>query len=165
MEHDGEGRELRAPGVEEQVGLALRAYRRARGWSQRALAAELGVAQSTLARMERRAGEVTLATVLGYLERVGCSLAVVDESGTPVTAWEPTDLLASDRGGRRFPAHRKVRRSEHGPRWWEFHEWFGTRADGPRPLWTAEGFTTPEGTRYGKTPRPPVEGEGPRWPY
>lgn len=155
----------RVPGAVEQVGLALRAFRRSRGWSQRALAAELGMAQSVLARMERRAGEAPLQLVLDVLREAGFALVLVDDRGQVVTDWEPTDLVAADRAGRRFPAHREVRTSKHGPRWWLFHEYFGTGKCGPQPGWTAEGFTPPEGTRFGRVPRPAQEGEGPRWPY
>lgn len=155
----------RTPGIAEQVGLALRAVRRSRGWSQRRLAAELGVSQSAVGRMESHAEVVGLAGVEAFLEQVGLSLAVVDGDGVVMDRWEETDLLARDRRGRRFPAHRTVRRSTHGPRWWEYHEYFGSRPEGRRPEWTAEGFVPPEGTRYGKPPRPYVEGEGPRWPF
>lgn len=160
-----DGDELRVPGIGEQVGLALRAERRSRGWSQRRLAAELGVSQSVVGRMECHADVVSLAGVAAFLAQVGLSLAVVDGNGSLVDRWEETDLLARDRRGRRFPAHRRVRPSTHGPRWWEYHEYFGARPEGPRPTWTAEGFTPPEGTRYGKVPRPYTEGEGPRWPH
>lgn len=160
-----EGTQLPVPGIAEQVGLALRAVRRGRGWSQRRLATELGVSQSAVGRMEAQAGVVSLDGVAAFLARVGLSLAVVDGDGAPLDRWEETDLLARDRRGRRFPAHRKVRRSTYGPRWWEYHEYFGSRPEGPRPEWTAEGFVPPEGTRYGKPPRPYTEGEGPRWPF
>lgn len=113
-------------GVVEQVGLAIRAFRRSRGWSQRALAAELGLAQASVARLERGADGAALGTVLAVLGLIGCSLAVVDADGELVTEWD---------------------------------------GDGPQPEWTAEGFTPPEGTRYGREPRPYEEGEGPRWPY
>ena len=157
--------DLPAPEIAEQVGLALREVRRGRGWSQRRLAAELGVSQSVIGRMERRAETAPLASVSALLARVGLALAVIDGEGTVLDTWEPTDLLARDRGGRRFPAHRTVLRSKHGPRWWEYHEYFGSRPEGPQPRWTAQGFTPPEGARYGKKPRPYEEGEAPRWPY
>lgn len=153
------------PGIGEQVGLALRAVRRSRGWSQRRLAAELGVPQSAVGRMECHADAVSLDGVAAFLQRVGLTLAVVDADGVVMKDWDETDVLARDRRGRRFPAHRAVRRSTHGPRWWEYHEYFGSRPEGPRPEWTAEGFRPPDGTRYGKPPRPYAEGEGPRWPF
>ena len=56
---------------EEQVGLALRAYRRTERLSQRALADVLGLTQSTVARLERSAGHVSLTTVLQALAAAG----------------------------------------------------------------------------------------------
>lgn len=153
------------PGPAEQVGLALRAFRREHGLSQRALADRWGLCQALVARVERRAGELSMDTSLALLARAGMTMAVLDGEGMPVVDWEPTDLAATDRGGRRFPAHRTVRASPHGPTWWWFHEYFGRRADGPQPRWTAAGFPAPEGTRYGKEPRPYDPDEGPRWPY
>jgi transcriptional regulator with XRE-family HTH domain len=162
---DADARDLPAPEIAEQVGLALRAVRRSGGWSQRRLAAELGVPQSAVGRMECHADVVSLGGVAAFLAQVGLALAVVDADGVVIDQWEETDLLARDRRGRRFPAHRTVRRSAYGPRWWEYHEYFGARPEGERPEWTAEGFAPPEGTRYGKPPRPTREGEGPRWPF
>lgn len=94
-------------------------------------------------------------------------LAVVDADGLPVTEWDMTDLQARDRSGRRFPANRKVKRlrleAAGGPQWWLYHEYFGTGGCGPQPVWTAEGFIPPPGTRYGRKPRPRLPGEQPRW--
>ena len=161
---DGDAPEARTPGAAEQVELALRAFRRAQGWSQRALADSWGVHQTLIARAERHAGELSLDLALGLLHRAGVSLAVVGKDGMPVVDWEETDLVATDRSGRRFPAHRVVRPSATGPTWWWFHDYFGGRSSGPRPRWTAEGFDIPPGTRYGRTPRPSAPGEEPRWP-
>ncbi|KUG56862.1 hypothetical protein AVL62_12085 [Serinicoccus chungangensis] len=154
----------RRPGAAEQVGLALRAFRRERGWSQRALAQSWGVHQSLVARAERHAEQLTLDVCLELLRRAGVGLAVLGPDGMPVISWEEADLVAVDRSGRRFPAHRAVRPSTYGPRWWWFHDYFGGRSSGPRPRWTAEGFAIPPGVRYGKQPRPQAPGEGPRWP-
>lgn len=153
--------------VEEQVGLALRAYRREQRLSQRGLAERTGVPQATIARIERSASSSPLATVLSLLSGTGYSLAVVDVDGWPVTAWDTTDLLARDRSGRRFPANRQVHRlrvrAGDGPRWWLLHEFLGTGACGPQPEWTAEGFTPPPGTRFGKKPRPRKPGDPTPW--
>lgn len=153
------------PDVVEQMGLALRAHRRALGVSQRAYALTRGLSKSLMGRVERDAGRVSLRTAAELLAGTGFVLAVVREDEAPDTRWDETDLLARTRAGARFPAHREVRSSRYGPRWWTYHEEFGYRADGPRPVWTAEGFTPPPGTRYGKRPRPRQEGEGPRWPW
>jgi transcriptional regulator with XRE-family HTH domain len=153
------------PGVSEQVGLALRAYRRAQGWSQRALAAQLGVSQTRVARAETRAASVPLGTLVRLLGDVGFTLAVVRVDGRALDAWDETDLLARDRRGRRFPATRVVRRSSGGPRWWWYHEVLGRREYRRQPTWTAEGFPVPASTRYGRPPRPYLPGEGTRWPH
>ena len=152
------------PGPAEQVGLALRAFRRERGWSQRALAESWGIPQSLVARAERHAEQLSLDACLALLRRAGVGLAVLGPDGMPVVRWEETDLLATDRSGRRFPAHRAVRPSTYGPRWWWFHDYFGGRRPGPAPRWTAEGFAIPPGTRYGRRPRPDAPDESPRWP-
>ncbi|MCK0111996.1 hypothetical protein MWU75_07595 [Ornithinimicrobium sp. F0845] len=78
--------------------------------------------------------------------------------------WDSTDVEARTRAGGRFPAHREVKKSPWGPYWWHYHEAYGTRGNGPRPQWTAEGFTPPPGTRYGKKPTLGEDGR-PRWPY
>ncbi|GGK82075.1 hypothetical protein GCM10011509_33260 [Ornithinimicrobium pekingense] len=112
------------------------------------------------------AGGLRLDAVMQLLEGTGFGLAVVrTDQAPPAIGWDLTDLEARTRRGSRFPAHRQVRRSVRGPLWWHYHEVLGGRGLGPQPAWTAEGFIPPEGTRYGKEPRPYEEGEGPRWPY
>lgn len=143
----------------------MRAFRRTRGLSQRALAASLGVPQSTVARLERSAQAAPLATVVEVLARTGHSLAILDRRGVPVTQWEHTDLVARDRSGRRFPAHRVVRPVQPDsfhPVWWVLAEYF---SGGDQPGWTAEGFPVPDGTRFGREPRPYQPGEPPRFPH
>ncbi len=148
----------------EQVGLVMRAFRRARGLSQRALAASLGLPQSTVARLERSADGTSVATLLEVLARTGHTIGIVDDRGELVTEWESTDLEARDRSGRRFPAHREVRPVQPDsfrPVWWVLAEYF---SGGTQPRWTAEGFEVPEGTRFGREPRPRRPGEPPRFP-
>lgn len=112
------------------------------------------------------AGCLRLEVIEALLEGTGYELAVVAvDAERPEVSWEETDLLATTRSGSRFPAHRAVRASSGGPVWWLYHEFLGGRPFGPQPGWTAEGFIPPEGTRYGKKPRPYAEGEEPRWPY
>ena len=125
----------------EQVGLALRAYRREHGLSQRAFARAMGVPQSTVARVERSAEGCSLDTVLTLLALTGHTLGVVDGDGALVTEWHHMDLVARDRSGRRFPAHLEVREVTPGPlepMWWTLHEYYGTGECGPQPKWTAE---------------------------
>lgn len=150
---------------DEQVGLALRSYRREHGLSQRAFAEAVEVAPATVARLERSALSCSLGKVSELLAATGHSLAVVDADGQPVTTWDTTDLRARDRSGRRFPANRKVKplrvQAAGGPQWWLYHEFFGTGECGPQPEWTAEGFSS--GARFGRKPRPRGPGEEPRW--
>lgn len=152
--------------LDEQVGLALRAYRRKRVLSQRALAEMVGVPQSTVARVERSALTCPFHTVLELLAASGHSLAVVGVDGLPVTDWDATDLEARDRSGRRFPAHHEVRPVLRGgmpPRWWTYHEEMGTGVCGPQPGWTAEGSFFPRTQSLNGEPRTRAPGEEPRW--
>jgi hypothetical protein len=153
-------------GPRRDVGLALRADRRRRGLSQRAYATSRSLSRQVLARAEVDAGDLRLSLLLDLLDGTGFELAVLPTDPTrPAVDWERTDLLAATRSGSRFPAHRAVRQSPRGPIWWVYHEMLGSRGFGPQPQWTAEGFIPPQGTRYGKMPRPYEDGEGPRWPY
>lgn len=149
---------------DEQVGLVVRAYRRTNRLSQRALAQELGMPQSTLARLERSADRSSFQTVLDVLAATGHTLAIVDVDGELVTIFDSTDLEARDRIGRRFPAHRDVVALPPGsmrPMWFMLKEYF---SGGTEPGWTAEGFPIPEGTQLGRPPRPREPDEGPRFP-
>lgn len=148
----------------EQVGLVIRAFRRARGLSQRAFAREVGVPQSTLARLEGSASRSSLQTVVDVLAGTGHALGIVDADGEVVVSFDGQDLVARDRAGRRFPAHREVVAVAPGsmrPMWWMLKEYF---AGGDQPEWTAEGFPVPDGTRLGRPPRPREPGEAPRFP-
>lgn len=141
------------PDISKQVGLALRGHRRELGQSQRAYAAQRGLSKSQLARLERDASGMALEAVADALEGTGYCLAVVPVDAAPDIDWDPTDLEARTRDGRRFPANRMVRRSRFGPDWWMYHEMMGTGDCGPKPVWTAEGFEPNPGTRYGPKPR------------
>lgn len=162
-EQDTEG-SVRTPPVHEQVGLALRADRRRRGQSQRDYAKERSLSRDTLARAEVDASAMRLESIVRLLAGTGFELSVRPVSDNRHPGWDVTDLEARTRAGARFPAHRVVKESRWGPRWWEYHELYGNRGLGPRPRWTAEGFVPPPGTRYGKEPTPGPDG-GPRWPW
>lgn len=159
------GKDKVAEGARRDVGLALRAHRRQRAQSQRAYARDRGLSRDVLARAEVDAGSLSLAALLSLLQGTGFELAVVPAGARPDVEWDRTDLEARTRSGSRFPANRQVRQSPRGPLWWLYHEMLGSREFRPPPVWTAEGFVPPEGTRYGKKPRPYEAGEGPRWPY
>ncbi|PYF99003.1 Helix-turn-helix domain-containing protein [Georgenia satyanarayanai] len=159
-------RPRRAVPVDEQIGLALRAYRRDQGLSQRGLAELVGVPQPTIARLERSPLASSLRTVTSLLATAGYVLAVVDTDGQPVGAWSMTDLRARDRSGRRFPAHHEVRSVRPGslhPRWWVFHEEMGTGECGPQPTWTAEGSPFPRFRPYRGERLTYAPGEERRW--
>lgn len=152
----------------DQIAMAIRAHRRALRVSQRAWARAIGISAARVARMESDPLSQRVDSVVALLELTGHRLAVVDGAGRRVddeAAWPEVERAARDRLGRRFPAHRDVRESTGGPIWWWYHEVLGGRRYGPQPRWTAEGFPIPPGTRYGKEPRPPEEGELTRWPH
>lgn len=153
----------RRPPVREQVGLALRADRRRRGQSQRDYARERDLSRDTIARAEVDAAQMRLSTIVHLLEDTGYEIVVLPVADEPRdTQWDHTDLEARTRAGGRFPANRQVYSTPWGPMWWEYHERLGNRGFGPQPRWSAEGFTPPPGTRYGKKP---TEDGGPRWPF
>src|SRR3954469_23875995 len=83
--------------VSDEVGLALRAHRRALGLSQRSYAASRGLSRTMLARLEAGAGRMSLDTVVAALEGTGFVLkvgfaplppqpagAAVDHEGSPM---------------------------------------------------------------------------------
>jgi len=92
--------------------------------SQRELARAAGVAQPTLARLEREDVRVSIAAVDHVLAAVGLRLAVllvdpVDLVETPELRGEaapPNDDLR-DRAGRRFPAHLPAEHVNIDPSW------------------------------------------------
>jgi hypothetical protein len=151
--------------VSDEVGLALRAHRRALGLSQRSYAASRGLSRAMLARLEAGAGRMSLETVVDALAGTGFTLMVCLDPTPPRTsgaavrvepqaapqaagqspeaaghvpadAWPPTDLIARVRGGsRRFPAHREVQAVADPPLWWWIHEFFSGPTE--RPQWYA----------------------------
>lgn len=160
-----DGMDHESPPVTQQVGLALRADRRLRGQSQRAYAAARQLSRDTLVRAEVDAGGLKLATVVDLLQGTGFLLAVLPvASAAPTPWWDPTDVAARTRAGRRFPAHRVVQHSQGGPMWWWYHEVLGTAGLGETPRWSAEGFTPPPGTQFGRSPTRDHDG-GARWPF
>lgn len=126
--------------VAESVALAVRSHRRRLGMSQRDYAAYRGWSTGRISRIETDAGRFRLSELLEALAPTGYSLTVVSarEVAGSDPSWEPTDLLARDRGGRRFPAHRPVYEAVRPPRWWWMDE--ATDAFSRPPRWTAAGF-------------------------
>ena len=62
--------------VVDEIGLALRAHRRALGLSQRQYAASRGLSRAMLARLEAGAGRMSLDTVVDALRGTGFALQV-----------------------------------------------------------------------------------------
>lgn len=129
---------IRKLSIEEEVSLALRAARRQRGESQRELARAFGWSQSHVSRLETSAESLKLGQVQEALLLTGWSLLVVDAFGNrPESVCPQTDLVARDRGGARFPAHRAVHPCPEGPWWWWEQEFIRlSRPLGPQPQWT-----------------------------
>lgn len=147
--------------VRAELGLALRDHRRRLRLSQRAYASLRGLHRSMLARLEAGTADVSLQTAIDALEGTGFALFVGVSEDPPEpapaaaavqvpvsaprgvgsaalrrvspTAWEATDLVARVRGGgRRFPAHRRVRAVDMPPPWWWVHEFFAGPSEEPR---------------------------------
>ena len=91
----------------------VRARRRVR-LSQREMAAQLDVAQSTLASYERGTRRVPEGVLAAALALGGLRLAVLDGAGEEVLPF-PTDAVR-DNAGRRFPAHLEVQPPDRLPR-------------------------------------------------
>ena len=77
------------------LGSAVRRARRRAGLSQRALAARSGVAQPTIARIERGRDDPRISTVERLLVACGESIEVVPRTGVGVDRSEIRALLAS----------------------------------------------------------------------
>ena len=151
MGHDGDARPMKIPpgssptfarellearaglGVEDHVGLALRAVRHRLGMSQRRYAAHRGLSATHLARLEAVAGGLRLRDVVAALEGTGYALTLCrtqEEPGpagpspaapalpvpVPAEEWPRTELLARVRDGSpRFPAHQVTEQTSYGP--------------------------------------------------
>jgi len=64
-----------APGSKRQTGIGLDAIRRAQGLTQKEVAARLGISQSDVSKLERRA-DVRLSTLNSYLKATGGRLKI-----------------------------------------------------------------------------------------
>lgn len=78
--------------VSDEIGLALRAHRRALGLSQRRYAASRGLSRAMLARLEAGAGSMSLDTVVEALRGTGFTLRV----GMTPTPPRPTGAAQLD---------------------------------------------------------------------
>lgn len=110
-------REMRVPRF-NAADLIRRARRNAE-FSQREMAAVIGVSKSTLARAEVDGGAVSMAVLLAALEVGGIQLIAVDLDGDE--AFTMRSDAVRDRGGRKLPAHlqaRVARAAESVPEHW-----------------------------------------------
>ena len=87
--------------------------RRIADLSQRELAEEAGVGQSSIARWESGGPSITVAMLDRILRMAGLRLEVVDGEGRPVRPMDPDGVR--DNAGRRFPAHLDVLPSDLRP--------------------------------------------------
>jgi len=81
----------------------VRRIRRTADLSQRELAAELGVSQTTVARWETGKAAPDLETLARMAALAGLRVALVDTLGGPVAPM--AEHAVRDGAGRRFPAH------------------------------------------------------------
>jgi transcriptional regulator with XRE-family HTH domain len=119
----------------------LRALRRRADLSQRELAAQAGIAKSTVAAIEAgEAPDPRWSTVELLVRAAGGQVAILMADGTAVPVVESTEELR-DRGGRRYPAHLDV---------WALRDefdWWGARYENPSRRLRRE-LTTPEHTFF-----------------
>lgn len=92
-----------APSTALDVPGLVRRVRRVGDWSQRDLAAHLGVSQSSVAQWETGRGEPSLALFARLLGLIDAHLEVVDADGAELTPMRADAVR--DRQHRRYPAH------------------------------------------------------------
>ncbi|USQ76631.1 VOC family protein [Ornithinimicrobium cryptoxanthini] len=126
-----------ATGVVETIALVMRRLRHDEGLSQRAYALRRGWSKSFQARLESCAQNLMLRDVVDALTGTGFVLALLpdgDPSVGAVDGWSTPELIARDRGGRRFPAAREVQRATRPPTWWWWKH--STNSMVGQPEWT-----------------------------
>lgn len=132
--------------VSVTIGLAFRAHRRDLELTQRSYADHRGWSKGQQCRLESHAGGQRLDALVEALVGTGVRLALVREgdlAGPPATEvispehWPATEFIARDAAGRRFPAHRDVRRAPYPPDWWMWR-YSTSRCDSPE--WTTAGW-------------------------
>ncbi len=124
------------------VPCVLRAVRRRAGLNQRELAANAGVSQQTLARIESKAvPNPSVQTVQRLVRAGGCDLAVVAADGSVVVPL-PRDEEAVDRVGRHLPAHLRIRPVLRRWHWWAYAHHYSTWSRPPIPIYTFDWIRT-----------------------
>jgi PhnB protein len=149
----------------DEVGLALRAHRRALGANQREYARLRGWTKTHQHRLERSPGGLKFSDVLEALTTTGFGFLLCREDGhrdegpdasapVDVSSWPAGELVARDAAGRRYPAGRVARRTGPSePRWW----WMAhsTEARAEPPLWTASRSPREGPPKDPSPPHPP----------
>ena len=108
-----DGDDFRPP----DLGMLLRALRRAADLSQRQLADRSGVPLSTISRLEAGTRKDALFGTVARLARAaGARVLVADADDNPVPAIPHENLC--DGAGRHYPAHVDVRRVVTDADWW-----------------------------------------------
>lgn len=74
----------------------------------------------------RRLSDLRHLSDLGNREAIAASVVAASD-------WDSTEFVAKDEAGRRFPAHKKVRRTTDPPLWWMFRY---STSRGIWPEWT-----------------------------
>lgn len=142
----------------DEVALALRDHRHRLGTSQRDYARQRGWTKTRQHRLERTPGELKLVDVVEALGPTGFHLVLCRDqnadSGLARASWSAPELVARDAADRRFPAHRRARRTgPMEPHWWWRN--FSTDSRTEKPLWTIAPITESEASRRSRPPRPP----------
>ncbi|MGB3763967.1 MAG: hypothetical protein WA966_12165 [Ornithinimicrobium sp.] len=128
------------------LGLAFREHRREKGMSQRSYADVRGWSKGRQWRLESTAGELRLQVLLEALDGTGFTLGLIRTKTTDLslapgqlsgewTLWLDSEFVARDEADRRFPPHRRVRRTIRPP-WWWWRLYSTSRCFGPE--WTTE---------------------------
>ncbi|MCW0216159.1 MAG: helix-turn-helix domain-containing protein [Pseudonocardia sp.] len=116
---NGEHRAEHAEPVVPDPGGLVRAARRRADLSQRGLAAEAGMARSTVSRIEAGTLVPSLATLGRLLAVAGLRLVLVDEDGAVVPPMlDVPDGGLLDGADRRYPAHLDVILEPTSGDWW-----------------------------------------------
>jgi len=113
-----------APDIDarELAGAILRAARAHAGLSQRELAAKIGVAISTIGRVEGRRGPApSWALLVKAATACGCAISITADDAVTPWRWEFEDVR--DQAARHFPAHLEAWRLTRASQWSSFHKY------------------------------------------
>ena len=69
-----------------QLGAMLQAARKARGWTQSALAGHIGLSQSRVSHLELNAHEMSVEQLLAWCAALGLELALGSRGGAAMSA-------------------------------------------------------------------------------